>query len=86
VKRRRLTPYTARGIRRVRCAYEGCGRGRGFANWKLCTGEFVAICWKHDVELHGVMLEVLGDRESKVKSAAYAARVITLVNAGKVPA
>lgn len=80
-RRRRLTPYTARGVRRVRCAYRGCRRS-GYADWKVCADdEHRAICWVHDIELNFMVLELLGDRNAKRKSAAYAAHVIRRLNA-----
>lgn len=84
MKRRRLKPYTARGIRRVKCAYRGCRR-RGYADWGICAdnGEHRAICWVHDIELNTLVLELLGDQHAKRKSAAYAARVIRTVNERK---
>lgn len=79
--RKRLTPYTARGIRRVTCAYRGCRR-RGYADWKVCADdEHRAVCWVHDVELNFMVMELLGDAHAKRKSAAYAAQVIRRVNA-----
>jgi hypothetical protein len=76
--RRRRTPYTAIGIRRVRCAYRGCRR-TGYAQWAI-AGEYSVACWIHDVELHTVLLEVLGDREKARKIAAYSAAVIRTIN------
>jgi hypothetical protein len=85
MKRRRLTPYTARGIRRVRCACQGCRR-RGYTQWKTCAdrGEYRAVCWVHDIELNFMVLELLGDPHAKAKHAAYSARVIREINQGPV--
>jgi hypothetical protein len=85
VKRRRLTPYTARGIRRVRCAYLGCRR-MGYAQWNVCAddGEYRAVCWVHDIELNSLALEWLGDPDRHRKIARYSASVIRRVHAGSV--
>lgn len=80
----RLTPYTALGIRRVRCAYQGCRR-LSFAQWKVCAdATYLPLCWRHDIELNELVLMFVGDRQARRKSAHYAAAVIRVVNARKV--
>jgi hypothetical protein len=81
-RRRRLQPYTARGIRRVRCCYKSCRR-RGFANWRV-GDEYLAPCWVHHLELTFLALEWAFDPDRKAKHAKYSADVIRRVNARKV--
>ena len=80
----RRRPYTAAGIRRVKCAYRGCRR-KGHASWQVCADGrvFRVLCWVHDIALNRLALEWIGDREVERKMAKYAARVIRAVNAGK---
>jgi hypothetical protein len=80
-KRRRMTPYTEIGIRRVRCAYRGCRR-KGYAQWNVCAdrGEYRALCYIHDIELNRLALTWVGDRQVERKMARYSADVIRKVN------
>jgi hypothetical protein len=84
MSRERHTPYTQRGIRRVRCSFKGCRR-RGYASWQVCADArvFRALCWVHDIALNRLVLEWVGDKDIERKMARYAARVIRAVHAGR---
>lgn len=73
--RTRRTPYTAAGIRRVRCTVQSCRR-RGYASWQVCADgrQFRAICAHHDVELNRGVLQWIGDPNIERKMARYVAR------------
>lgn len=82
MKRPRRQPYTAIGIRRVKCSMRGCRR-RGYASWQVCADGrvFRALCWVHDVALNRLVLEWIGDPAVERKLAKYSAGVIRRVNA-----
>jgi hypothetical protein len=82
MKRPRRTPYTAIGIKRVKCAMRGCRR-HGYATWQVCADGriFRALCWVHDIALNRLVLEWVGDRHVERKLARYAAAVMRKVNA-----
>jgi hypothetical protein len=80
MKRSRRTPYTAIGIRRVKCAVRGCRR-RGYASWQVCADGRAhrALCWVHDIAINRLVLEWVGDRHAHRKMVRYEAKVIRAV-------
>jgi hypothetical protein len=80
MKRPRRKPYTAIGIRRVKCSVRGCRR-RGYASWQVCADARVyrALCWQCDIALNRLVLEWAGDRHAHRKMARYEASVIRKV-------
>jgi hypothetical protein len=80
MKRPRRTPYTAIGIRRVKCSMRGCRR-KGYATWQVCADGrvFRALCWIHDIALNRLVLEWIDDPAIAQKMARYEASVIRKV-------
>lgn len=59
----RRTPYTTKGIRRMRCI-RGCGRP-GEYQWQICADRNVwrVLCAEHDVELNEMVMRwAFGDK------------------------
>lgn len=69
----RRKPYTAIGIRRVRCIR--CGE-RAHASWQICADgrQHRAICKLCDQALNRLVLEWAGIPDVDAKMAAYEAR------------
>lgn len=82
MKRPRRKPYTAIGIRRVKCAMRGCRR-KGYATWQVCADGRVyrALCWQCDCALNRLVLEWIGDPHAHRKMLRYEASVIRRVAA-----
>lgn len=70
----RRTPYSERGIRRVRCFR--CGAPSRF-QWQICAdgNVFRGLCSECDVALNELVLRWMGDAEVDVKIAAYRKRL-----------
>lgn len=67
----RSTPYTARGIKRLKCAR--CG-GPGFAQWNICSdGSYRVICQPCDVELNRLVLDWVGHPRAQELGDKYEA-------------
>lgn len=83
--RRRHRPYTANGIRRVRCSVGDCPHP-AYATWQLCADgrTFRGICIVHDVALNRMVLEWVQDPEIEAKMAKYLARPAVRVALGEI--
>lgn len=68
---KRRTPYTARGISRLRCVR--CG-GKAVHQWQVCAdgNVFRPLCLPCDIELNRLVLEWANDPQAKEKVARYA--------------
>jgi hypothetical protein len=65
----RPKPYTARGIRRLRCVR--CGAAAEF-QWRACADDnWRPLCAPCDVGLNAAALRYMRDPEAKEKIAAY---------------
>lgn len=71
----RRKPYTAIGIRRMRCFRSGC-ENRAHATWQICADGNVCrpICEACDSDLNRMVLEWAGVPDVEAKMAAYEAR------------
>lgn len=76
----RRRPYTALGIRRVRCCFRGCRR-RGHASWQVCADgrAFRVVCYQHDILINRMALELMGDPDVEPKMKRYTAKVLRQV-------
>lgn len=72
----RRTPYTERGIRRLRCFRAGC-ENRAATQWQICADGrvFRPVCLPCDVELNRVVLEWAGFPDVVEKLERYRKRV-----------
>lgn len=65
----RTKPYTAIGIRRMRCAR--CGKPAS-AQWNICAdGEWRPICSECDIELNDLVLRWMKIKDATAKMKAY---------------
>lgn len=71
--RPRTEPYTAQGIRRVKCVR--CS-SPAVHQWQVCADDnhYRALCLACDVELNKMVLEWARDPNAASKVAAYAVR------------
>ena len=71
----RRRPYTAAGIRRVKCVR--CGEARADQQWNICAlpGRFHAICVACDIALNQAVLEFMRFRDIEATMAAYRERM-----------
>ncbi len=64
-------PYTAIGIRRLRCFRAGCDR-RAATQWQICSDgrQFRPVCIECDIELNRMVLEWAGfpDAEERIRT------------------
>lgn len=74
---RRKRPYTAIGIRRLRCWRRGC-HNRAQFQWQVCAdgNAWRPICGPCDIALNAVVLKFIGDPRAKQKMAAYRRRFV----------
>lgn len=72
----RRTPYTAIGIRRLKCFRAGC-ENRAETQWQICADGrvFRPLCLACDVELNRLVLEWVGFPDAAEKLAAYRERM-----------
>lgn len=70
----RRTPYTERGIRRLKCFRAGCTNRAEF-QWQICADGrvFRPVCLPCDIDLNRLVLEWAGVPDAAEKLAAYAA-------------
>jgi len=69
----RRTPYTERGIRRLRCVR--CGKPAS-QQWKACAdGLWRPICTDCDIRLNRLTLFFMADPEAKEKIEKYKAKL-----------
>ncbi len=69
----RKTPYTAIGIRRLKCVR--CGNP-ATAQWNSCAdGVYRPVCEECDVEINRIVLRFFRDPEAKAKLRKYQRRV-----------
>lgn len=75
----RRTPYTARGIRRLRCFRAGCTR-RAATQWQICSDgrQFRPVCLECDIDLNRLVLEWAGFPDAAERLAAYRERAEAL--------
>ena len=68
--RDRREPYTALGMRRVRCCR--CG-GQAVHQWQACAdrNNFRPLCLDCDIALNALVLEWMGDPNAAAKVARY---------------
>lgn len=69
----RRTPYTERGIRRLKCVrYALCGN-RARTQWQVCADGRVyrPLCLSCDIELNRLVLEWALDPQAEEKVARY---------------
>jgi hypothetical protein len=76
----RRTPYTARGIRRLRCFRAGC-TNRATFQWNICADGNVyrPVCRDCDIDLNRLVLEWAGFSDAAERLAAYRERVEALL-------
>lgn len=72
----RTRPYTARGIKRLKCVRCGC---RARATWQICSDNHIyrPVCLTCDVALNEHVLRFMGfsDHEIVTKMDTYRARL-----------
>lgn len=68
----RRRPYTAIGVRRLRCYRAGCNK-RAVHQWQICSDDrvFRPICEECDVELNRLVLEWMGFPDAAEKLERY---------------
>lgn len=68
----RRTPYTQRGIRRLKCFRAGCDN-QAATQWQICADDrvFRPVCLDCDVDLNRIVLEWAGFPDAREKLAAY---------------
>lgn len=73
----RRRPYTARGIRRLRCFRAGCGRQARF-QWQICAdgNQYRPVCEVCDLELNRMVLTWAGVPNVEQVMAAYTLRIM----------
>ena len=68
----RSKPYTARGIKRLKCFR--CG-DKGFAQWNICAdGPYRVLCRPCDNALNALVLKWAGFADWRAKMKKYRAR------------
>jgi len=70
----RRKPYTAIGIRRMKCSVAGC-ENRAEHQWNCCANGnlWMPLCLDHDIELNAKTLEWMGHPNATELSRDYAA-------------
>ena len=73
----RLTPYTAAGIRRVKCAVDGC-KNRAAHQWQICADNRVyrPICLEHDVAINAVVMRLVWGAAREADIERYRTEVL----------
>ena len=74
----RRTPYTETGIKRVKCAVEGC-KNEALYHFQICADNraYRAVCPEHDVAINeAVMHLVFGREKAKGPLARYRKKVL----------
>jgi len=59
--RGRIKPYTAIGIRRIKCAVRGCKHKSAY-QWNSCANgnRYLGVCQMHDIALNDTVLRFFG--------------------------
>ncbi len=72
----RRTPYTDKGIRRIKCWRADCNNRAAF-QWQACADgrAFRPVCAECDVAINAMVLDFMGDPDREAKMAAYRQRV-----------
>lgn len=69
--RGRTRPYTAAGVRRLKCARAGCPN-RATQQWRVCSASvWTPVCAACDYEINRLVLGFMGDPGAGAKLAAY---------------
>ncbi len=75
----RRRPYTAVGIRQVRCAKAGCNKP-SVSQWQVCADGNVyrGLCAKHDVALNRVVMRWFFGKTREANLKRYALEKLAL--------